>query len=58
METKIENGQVVQVQTITTDLERFIETKQREVEMLQDQIKMSTDRLNTVLAELSSLIQN
>lgn len=55
--TTIENGQVVETKVVTTDLERFIDRKQAEVKDLQDQIEMFTTRLNSVLAELSKLIQ-
>ena len=55
METTIENGQVVQ--TTTVDLESFVQRKQDEIQMLQQQIALTTERLNNVLAELSNLIK-
>lgn len=56
MATIIQNGQVVQTRTTTTDLTTFIERKQTEVSDLQQQLKITTDRLNEVLVELESLL--
>lgn len=57
METKIQDGKVIQTQTIEQDLTQFIEMKKNEVQTLNAQISSLNTRLNVVLTELSSLME-